>query len=259
MVDVLERGEREGRLVLAGERALIARATGLRGDDGRAVGGTLLLRDHTELHEAVRRMDGQQSLTDGLRAQAHEFANSMHVVSGLLELGAWDDAKEFIARIQPGGSLTLGVPAENLGGELAALLSVKLARSRELGITMTVNATGVVPAEFSGDLVTVVGNLVDNALDACRAGDRLTITVCTEADGVTVDVEDSGPGVTEALADRIFDEGVSTKDPSARTRGVGLALVRRIARRHSGDVVLSRSALGGARFTVSLPAAVTVS
>ncbi len=250
--DVLRNGEREGRLVLAGERALIARATGLRGDDGKPVGGTLLLRDHTELHEAIRQMDGQQSLTDALRAQAHEFANSMHVVAGLIELGAWDDARDFIARTQPGGSLDIGEAGEDLGAELAALLAAKLARARELGISMTIAADGAVPALVTGDLVTVVGNLVDNALDACRPGDQVAVTVRTDADGVAVVVEDSGPGVDAALGDRVFDEGISTKDPTARTRGVGLALVRRIARRHSGDVTLSRSPLGGARFTVAL-------
>ncbi|MEV8023757.1 ATP-binding protein [Microbacterium sp. NPDC080220] len=257
--EVLVNGEREGRLVLAGERPLIARATGLYDDDGKPVGGTLLLRDHTELHQAVREMDGQQSLTDGLRAQAHEFANSMHVVSGLLELGAWDDARDFIARMQPGGSLDIGAASEQLGPELAALLSAKLARSRELGITFSIDAEGMVPAAVTGDLVTVVGNLVDNAFDACRAGDTLALAVHAGAEGVSVIVEDSGPGVDPALADRVFDEGVSTKDPSARTRGVGLALVRRIARRHSGDVVLSRSALGGARFAVVLPVPARVS
>lgn len=253
ILDVLEVGEREGRLVLAGERALIARATGLRGDDDEPVGGTLLLRDHTELHEAVRRMDGQQSLTDGLRAQAHEFANSLHVVSGLLELRAWDDARDFIARIRPGGALDLGAATENLNAELGALLSVKLSRSRELGILMSVEAEGTAPAEHASDLVTIVGNLVDNALDACHAGDRLLVAVHSTNDGVTVIVDDSGPGVPTELGDRVFDEGVSTNDSAARTRGVGLALVRRIARRRSGDVALSRSPLGGARFTVQMP------
>ncbi|MCK6081244.1 sensor histidine kinase [Microbacterium sp. EYE_5] len=259
ILDVLEHGEREGRLVLAGERPLIARATGLRDDDGRPVGGTLLLRDHTELHQAVREMDGQQSLTDGLRAQAHEFANSMHVVSGLLELGAWDDARDFIARMQPGGSLDIGTASEQLGPEVAALLSAKFARAKELGIAMSVDAEGVVPADAFGDLVTVVGNLVDNALDACRSGDALAVAVRSGADGVRVTVDDSGPGVDPAVAARVFDEGVSTKDPSARTRGVGLALVRRIARRRSGDVRLERSPLGGARFAVVLPVEARVS
>ncbi len=253
ILDVLTRGEREGRLVLAGERPLIARATGLHDDDGRRVAGTLLLRDHTELHDAVREMNGQQSLTEGLRAQAHEFANSMHVVSGLLEFGAWDDARDFIARMQPGGALDLGPAADRLGPELSALLSTKSARARELGIHMTIDATGTVPADYTDDLVTLVGNLVDNALDACGAEDALDVIVRTGADEITVVVEDSGPGISPALAAHVFEAGVSTKDPSARTRGVGLALVRRIARRHAGAVTLTRSPQGGACFRVVLP------
>jgi two-component system CitB family sensor kinase len=259
ILDVLVHGEREGRLVLAGERPLIARATGLHDDDGKPVGGTLLLRDHTELHRAVREMDGQQSLTDGLRAQAHEFANSMHVVSGLLELGAWDDARDFIARMQPGGSLDIGAASEQLGAEVGALLSAKLARSRELGIAFSIDVDGVVPADVAGDLVTVVGNLVDNAFDACHTGDAVAVTVRSGADVLTVVVDDSGPGVDPSVVDRVFDEGVSTKDPSARTRGVGLALVGRIARRRVGGVELTRSPLGGARFAVVLPVAARVS
>lgn len=259
LLQAMEDGEPEGRLVLAGERPVIARSTGLRDDRGRMVGGTLLLRDHSELHEALRSMDGQQSLTEGLRAQAHEFANSLHVVSGLLELGAWDDAREFIARVRPGGPLDPGPDAATLGSEVTALLSVKLARARELDVALDVVAHGTPPPDSVGDLITVVGNLVDNALEACRPGDRLRVTVDADDHAVRVRVDDSGAGVPDALRARVFDEGVSTKGTNARSRGIGLALVRRVARRRGGDARVERSPLGGARFEVVLPAAERVS
>jgi two-component system CitB family sensor kinase len=250
---VLEEGEPEGRLVLAGERPLIARGTGIRDDDGTLVGGTLLLRDHTELHTAVREMDGAQSLTDGLRAQAHEFANSMHVVSGLLELKLLDEARDYIARIRPGGALDVERDASALGAELSSLLAVKVAQGRERGITLTIESSGELPDGASMDLVTVLGNLVDNALEACGPGDRVTVRVDASNDEVHAIVEDTGPGIPDLLADRIFDEGVSTKDGESRRRGIGLALVRRVARRYGGDVVLDRSEPGGARFEVTMP------
>lgn len=253
VLDVLERGEPEGRLVLAGERAVIARGTGMKDDSGRAVGGTLLLRDHTELHSALREMDGQQSLTDGLRAQAHEFANSMHVITGLLELDLVDEARDYIARSQPGGALGIDSAADGVGAELAALLSVKDAQARERGIALSVDATGTVPSEMSADLITVVGNLVDNAFDACGAEDRVGVVIAAGAVAVAVTVDDTGPGVPEHLNEKIFDEGVSTKGSTARARGIGLALVRRVVRRRRGSVVLSASPSGGARFTVTLP------
>ncbi len=258
ILTVLEDGEPDGRLVLAGERALIARGTGVRDDSGSRVGGTLLLRDHTELHMALREMDGAQSLTDALRAQAHEFANSMHVVAGLLELQLVDEARDFIARIRPGGTLRVEGDASELGGELTALLSVKAALARERGVELSAETSGTVPAATMGDLVTVIGNLVDNALDACGVGDRVLVAITADRNGVCAVVDDTGPGVPAELADRIFEEGVSTKGEGGR-RGIGLALVRRIARRHGGDVSVTDAPTGGARFTISLPARSEVS
>ncbi|MBN9197837.1 MAG: sensor histidine kinase [Microbacterium ginsengisoli] len=256
---VLEEGEPDGRLVLAGERALIARGTGTIDDDGRRVGGTLLLRDHTELHAALREMDGTQSLTDGLRAQAHEFSNSLHVISGLLEIGQIDEAREFVAKSRSGGALAVDEPAANLGAELAALLSVKLAQARERGLVMTVDVEGTVPGEASDDLRTVIGNLIDNAFDACRAEDRVAVVVQAVSGEVRVRVDDSGPGLDDEVARRAFDEGFSTKDVAGRRRGIGLALVARVARRRGGGARVSRSPWGGACFEVELrvPMAVT--
>ncbi len=92
--------------MLAGERILVARSTGTE-LNGTTVGATLLIRDHTELHQLLREMDGAQSLTNGLRAQAHEFSNKLHVISGLLELGLVDDARTFVERTGAGGALSL--------------------------------------------------------------------------------------------------------------------------------------------------------
>lgn len=254
MQAVLEEGERDGRLVLGGERALIARSTGTHDAEGKPIGATLLLRDHSELHAALREMDGAQSLTDGLRAQAHEFANSMHVVAGLLELHLVDEAREFIDRIRPGGALAVDGEATGLGGELAALLSVKSTQAKERGMRLAIESSGTVPASAATDLVTVLGNLIDNALDACAAGDRIVVAIVVTGGVVGVTVDDTGPGVPAELAASIFDEGVSTKGGSRR-RGIGLALVRRITRRYGGTATVTASATGGARFTVTLPMA----
>ncbi len=259
LADVLEQGEQEGRLVLAGERVLIARSTGAR-VGGERVAATLLLRDHTELHEVLRRVDGAQSLTEGLRAQAHEFANAMHVVSGLLEIGRGDEARAFIARRTPGGSIGLRDGATLLDDpELTALLSVKAAQARELGIDLDVTQTGRVAAGLGSglgaDLVTILGNLVDNAVEACGVGDRIEVTARVGGD-LQIRVEDSGPGVPDHLRGWIFTEGMSTKSPDddpRHRRGIGLALVRRVVERRQGTIELGESALGGARFTIVLP------
>jgi two-component system CitB family sensor kinase len=238
LVDVLENGEPDGRLVLSGVRVLVARSTGSR-VDGRPVGAALLIRDHTELHGLLRAMDGAQSLTDGLRAQAHEFANSMHVVSGLLELGAVGDARDFIDRLGTGGALSVGVSAtgpvlDDPG--LTALLMVKGSQARERDVDLVVESSEGVPDALAGlstagrdDLVTVVGNLVDNALEACSGGShrvRLALAVSgAAADGgpaavprpaeLVVTVEDDGPGIPPDQYERVFEVGVSTKAVAA--------------------------------------------
>jgi two-component system CitB family sensor kinase len=266
LVGVLERGEPGGQLVLAGERILVARSTGTK-LDGKAVGATLLVRDHTELHQLLREMDGAQSLTNGLRAQAHEFANKLHVISGLLELGLVDDARAFVERTGTGGALR--VPGEEVlreFPELAALLLVKASHARELGMSVSIIPSAPLPAwlrsdaalTLRGDLVTVVGNLLDNALEACSAGNRIRLGFAVEPLLIRVTVDDDGNGIPPDQYERVFEEGVSSKatdadSPALRRRGIGLALVRRTVLRAGGTVTVGRSELGGAVFTVSLP------
>lgn len=263
LVDVLENGEPDGRLVLSGERVLVARSTGSR-HSGEEVAATLLIRDHTELHALLRRMDGAQSLADGLRTQAHEFTNAMHVVSGLIEIGRTGEAREYIARRTPGGSIGLADDATVLGdAELTALLSVKAAQARELGIALEVHQEQSpempIPAAFGADLLTVIGNLVDNAIEACSLGDRIVISAGVRGREVRLSVEDSGPGVPQELRGWIFTEGVSTKarspvaGRSVPSRGIGLAIVRRVVLRRKGEVEVADSVLGGAAFNVRLP------
>ncbi|MCJ1697090.1 sensor histidine kinase [Rathayibacter caricis DSM 15933] len=267
LLEVLEAGEREGRLVLAGERILIARGTGTRRGE-RTVGATLLLRDHTELHQLMQDTDGAQSLAAGLRAQAHEFANTMHVVSGLLELDCVDEARAFIARLGSGGPLGVGgaIAPEMLmeDPELTALLMVKSAHARELRIDLAVSATpdaealaGRLPSTLRDDVVTVVGNLVDNALEACSAGHRVRVQFSIDREDLVIEVDDDGAGIPPEHREQVFEEGVSSKggpDSGQRVhgRGIGLALVRRVAQRNRGTVTAGASEWGGARLTARL-------
>lgn len=268
LLAVLEDGEPEGRLVLAGERILIARGTGTS-VEGRAASATLLIRDHTELHRLLREMDGAQSLADGLRAQAHEFANTMHVVSGLLDLDCAEDARAFIARLGSGGPLEVGaaVRRETVlnDAELTALLMVKAAQAREAGIELEAVAdpaatelAAALPDRLRDDVVTIVGNLIDNALES--GGGRVRLTVAAEHYELVFSVADDGSGIAPDQRERVFEEGVSSKraDGSLRRRGIGLALVRRVVERNRGSVRAGSSEWGGACFTVRLPVPVRV-
>jgi len=245
-------GETSERMLLAGEQILL----GQRSDaqvDGQTVGSVLILRDRTELLRTLRELDGARDITQALRAQAHEFSNRMHVISGLIEMGRTGDAMEFIARAGHGGSLTRASVAPGVANpDVVALLLAKTTTSEERGVHLVVDPASEVGEDGSADLVTVLGNLVDNAVDACAPAGTVEVSLRQDEHGTLVTVQDDGGGILEADRDRIFESGWSTKDASG-SRGIGLALVQRVARRRGGDVTVCASASGGARFDVHLP------
>lgn len=243
-----------GRLLLAGERILLAHGSPAS-IDGRPVGAVLVLRDRTELHETLRDLDGARDLTKALRAQAHEFSNRMHVISGLIELGRTADAVDFIARSGHGGSLSSSAALPGVSDPgVVALLLAKTTTSEERGVTLSVDRTSTAVPDGTTDLVTVLGNLVDNAVDATVPGGRVDVAVRHEDGATVVTVADDGPGVPDTDRVRIFESGVSSKAAAAGgARGIGLALVRRVALRRGGHVTVGESPLGGALFEVRLP------
>jgi two-component system CitB family sensor kinase len=245
-------GAASDRLLLAGERILLGQRSEAR-VHGQSVGSVLILRDRTELLRTLRELDGARDLTQALRAQAHEFSNRMHVVSGLIEMGRAEDAMEFIARSGQGGSLTRASVAPGVANpDVVALLLAKTTTSEERGIQLVIDPASEVAGEEGTDLVTVLGNLIDNAVDACSPGGTVEVSLHRDPAGTVVTVSDDGPGIAEQDRPRIFESGWSTKS-TAGARGIGLALVHRVARRRGGEVEVSASPTGGARFEVRLP------
>lgn len=224
-------------------------------------GAVVTLRDRTELEELVRELDTTRGLTDALRAQDHEHANRMHTLLGLLELGMHQQAVEFITEASGSARAAAERIAEQVQDpHLAALLAGKAAVAAERGTALTITAGSHLPdtAVDSRQLVTVAGNLIDNALDAASAAGRPAVEVTLSAVGSTVSlaVADNGPGVPQELREAVFTEGWTSKEaPGHRPRGLGLALVRRLVERAGGRVTVSEGRLGGAEFTVELPEA----
>jgi len=243
-------------LAVRGSRVLLANR--METDDGGAV---VTLRDRTELEHLGRELDSTTGLIDALRAQDHEHANRLHTLLGLLELEMHEDAMEFITEVVGVHRATAEQVTEKVRDPLlAALLVGKATVAAERGVSLRLAPGTLLPDRVVDPrgLVTVVGNLVDNATDAAGGSSDARIEVGLRAQGRTVvlSVRDSGPGIAPEQYASIFTEGWSTKDlPAHGKRGLGLPLVRRLAERQGGSVTVAGADGGGAVFTVVLPEA----
>ncbi|MEU0289553.1 sensor histidine kinase [Streptomyces sp. NPDC006147] len=243
-------------LTVRGHRVLVANR--MPTDDGGAVA---TLRDRTELDQLSRELDSTRGLIDALRAQDHEHANRMHTLLGLLELEMYDDAVEFVGEVVGEHRATSEQVTEKIRDPLlAALLVGKATVAAERGAALRLSDRTSLPDRLVDPrgLVTVVGNLVDNALDAVAGTQDARVEVELRAEDRTavLVVRDTGPGIPPERRELIFTEGWSTKEPPGhRERGIGLPLVRRLAHRHGGSARVDEAPGGGAEFTVVLPEA----
>ncbi|MEU8777555.1 sensor histidine kinase [Streptomyces sp. NPDC048606] len=242
---------------LTAERVLVVNSSPVAGGGRR--GTVITLRDHTELQSLSGELDLERGFTQALRSQAHEAANRLHTVVSLIELGRAQEAVEFAtAELELAQALTDEVVTAVGEPVLVALLLGKAAQAHERGVELLVTPDdGAVDAGQPGvpparDLVTVLGNLIDNALDALTGvpGGRIRVTVRRDGGGLLLCVADNGPGLPEGVD--VFRRGWSGKGEG---RGLGLALVRQVADRHGGGVETGRGPEGGAEFTVRLPLA----
>lgn len=238
-----------GRLVTLNRRPVQSR--------GRPIGHVVTLRDRTQMLELQNELDRTLQATDTLRAQAHEFSNRMHVVSGLIELEQYDDVRSYVRQLTADRTQWFtSVGSVVKDPAVAALVIAKASQATERGVTFLIDEGSELPRldeQLSADVTTVLGNLVDNAMDAAAesADPIVRATLRLEGEEVVVVVRDSGPGVDERVGAGVFRKGFSTKPTRPGGRGVGLTLVRLICTKRGGAVTVEND--NGAVFTVRLP------
>ncbi|WP_234751423.1 MULTISPECIES: ATP-binding protein [Arthrobacter] len=224
---------------------------------GRSIGSVVTLRDRTEVEGLVRDLRSVEGLMEALRAQEHEYANRLHVVDGLLELGDVDQARNFVSRISDTSrSLGEGLRSRIEPPELAALLLAKItvAAEQDVGISVTDDSQLRQPFLETQALLTIVGNLLDNAVEilAEQPAPREVTIQLDDSSGIFICVTDNGPGVPAALVGTITADGFTTKEPRpGMRRGIGLALVSRIVHRAGGTMDVFPGP--GGRFEIWLP------
>ncbi|EHR50732.1 signal transduction histidine kinase regulating citrate/malate metabolism [Saccharomonospora marina XMU15] len=232
--------------------------------DGTRLGSVTTLRDRTELAERERELGSFRSSTELLRAQAHEFANQLHTISGLIQIGEYDEVVRYVDALKDHRhSLDLTVTRRVSDTAIAALLMAKSAQAAERRVELRISertSLQRLDPHDAADVATVVGNLIDNAVDATgesTTGAWVEVQLRQDASSVEVVVQDSGPGVAPELAREVFSHGFTTKAAKAGERGIGLALTRRVCKRRGGEITVTNTADGAmftARMSVGQPA-----
>jgi two-component system CitB family sensor kinase len=240
-------------LVLVGDRILVANRMPIK-----RVGWVITFQDRTESEGLKRDLDEAIGLTETLRAQSHEFANRLHTLVGLVELGHYDEAVQFVTDVSSArGELTDQLLTAIGDPRLAALLLAKVSLAAERDVELRLMPDSRVDQEITNvsEVLTVVGNLIDNAIDAAAQTEcprRVDVTLVAAGTGLLIRVRDSGPGVPQHMRETIFSDGVTTKSSATGARrGLGLALVSQVVNKRGGMISVGHE--NGAVFTAVLP------
>ncbi|HET8878655.1 MAG TPA: sensor histidine kinase [Arthrobacter sp.] len=248
---VVNQGPAVGPPVAAGRQRTAARTP--------VFGTVATIRDRTEIESLGSELETMRTLSDALRAQTHEHANRLHTIVSLMELGRDAEALDFATKdLELSQRLTDDLVGSIEEPVLGALVMGKAAQAHERGVELILATGGstAVTGLAVQDLVAILGNLLDNAIDAAADAPppRLVeLTVHSENGALEISVEDSGPGIDPAAVEDVVKHGFSTKAPGPFGRGLGLALVRQAVRRLGGTMTITSPA--GALFRVSLPTA----
>jgi two-component system, CitB family, sensor kinase len=258
-------GEIEGSdlLVLQGDRVLAANRMPIRHEHRHHLGWVVTFQDRTESEALKRQLDDAIGLTETLRAQSHEFANRLHTLVGLVELGRHEEAIQFVTDVSTArADLTERLQARIQNAKLVALILAKVSLAGERDVRLRVMDDSHVGGPISdvSEVLTVVGNFVDNAIDAAAQASRprwVELTIVAAEHDLLVRVRDSGSGVPHDMREAIFMDGVTTKSSTTGARrGLGLALVRQVVTGRGGMISVGHD--GGAVFTAVLPKCVGV-
>lgn len=247
---VLDQEQNLGGVVLLGNNVPI-------GVDDRIVGAIATFRDKTEIKLLAEQLTGARMYAEALRAQAHEFMNKLHVILGMVQLGFYEKLSSYISDIAYQHQNEVGQIVRMIKEPVVAgFLLGKLSYAREMSVELNLLEESFLPEpsipETTHELITIIGNLIDNAIDAVQN--------CTEKwvdlkmvleDGIlAIEVSDSGPGISPERKNDIFLKGISTK---GENRGLGLFLVKRSIDSLGGRLELTTEWGKGTTFEVYLP------
>ncbi|TDL57685.1 sensor histidine kinase [Paenibacillus dendritiformis] len=258
-------GKQRSRLVnremVLGEDVVLVNQTPIVSENA-VTGSVYTFRTKTELETVTEELSRIKQYANAQRAQTHEYSNKLHIILGLIQNQRHKEAIDFIKKESNMQQARLTFLSEKVADPLLqALLQGKFNQANELGISMVIHPDsrleGSIAEEKQDALLTALGNVIENALEAVKQkedGQRKVAIFFTDiGEDCIFEIEDSGPGVAEADIPRIFEQGFSTKQGSHR--GTGLALSKLMLNGVGGEILLEagEGELGGACFMIMMP------
>lgn len=260
MLEVLKSGEEQfDQEMIIGDIEVIVNRVPIW-QNGRVAGVVSSFRRKDEIDRMAQELTQIQEYSEVLRTQTHEYSNKLHTLAGLIQLGSHQEALDLIGRETSGYQELLGTLAETVPEPLlSAIILGKYNRAQELRINFQLDPESRmidIPKKINREkIVTILGNLLENALEAAQentSGKRTVQLSMTDfGNDLIFEVEDSGPGIEDESVDLSLQHGFTTK--SGTGRGIGLSLVHENLKYLGGHLTVVRSSLGGMRFTIYIP------
>lgn len=254
---ILSGGEqRSDDELIIGDKAMIINTVPMI-SHGQINGAVASFRSKDEIDIMAKQLSQVKEYSDLLRAQTHEYSNKLHTIAGLIQIGHDKEALDLISKESAGYQGLIAFLAKAVPYPvLAAFIIGKYNHAQELHIDFQIDPDSLlvdVPNDLSREKVlTILGNLVDNAFDATLKQEhpRVRLSLSDSGNDLVFEVEDSGHGIPEKITEKIFTKGFSTKHID---RGQGLYLVKKALDDLNGEITFSDSSLGGALFSVFIP------
>ncbi|MEG1122853.1 MAG: sensor histidine kinase [Citrobacter sp.] len=225
--------------------------------NGKIIGAISTFRDKTEVRKLMQRLDGMVNYADALRERSHEFMNKLHVILGLLHLKSYKQLETYIIKTANNYQEEIGSLLGKIKSPvIAGFLLSKINRTSDLGHTLVISNESQLPENSNEDqvtvLITVLGNLIENALEALgqEVGGEISVSLHYRHGWLHCEVNDDGPGIAPDRIDHIFEKGVSSKGSE---RGVGLALVKQQVESVGGNIAVESEPGIFTQFFVQLP------
>lgn len=239
------------------EKVLILNIVPIK-DGENEIGAVLSFRDKTEMIDIINTLSEVKKFSEDLRSQTHEFTNKLYIISGLLQLGYYEDAIEMIQK-------EINLTEENnrlvfeqiKDRKVQALILGKIGKASEKKIQFVVDensSLGKLPHHIeTSQLSIIIGNLIDNAFEAVSyqsCEKKVTFFALDIGHDIILEITDNGVGIPEESIELIFHKGYSTK--YEKQRGYGLYNVKNVIEELQGTFEVN-SSHKGTIFTIYIP------